>query len=50
MLLVMTQMGLRGSVINAVGGLRNFEGRGYVCVVTSLMRDHDLGRILGHLA
>ena len=50
MLLVMTQMGRRGSVINAVGGLRSLEGRGCVCVVTSLMRNHDPSRLLGHFA
>ena len=47
MLLVMIQICRRGSVVNmAVGGLRNFWGRGRVCVVALLMCSHDFGRIL----
>ena len=47
MLLVTIQMRRRGSAVSAVGGPRNLEGRRYVCVITSLMRNHDSGRILG---
>jgi len=46
--LVMIRICRRGSVINtAVGGLRNIEGRGPVCVVALLMCNHDFGRVPG---
>ena len=36
--------------MNAVGGLRNLEGRGRACVVTSLMWNHDFSKLLGYSA
>ena len=47
---VTIRMRRRGSVINTVGGLRNLEGRGYVCVVALLMRNRDFDRALERFA